>query len=112
LQIIESAGEGGVDPFAVESQLNEEARLRLREIVVDDAPIDGERAKDRVLDDLIGWFDRRRMDARRRDLNRRLRDPDADDAALLAEGDALLLERRARLGLGSSGNTQASDGAD
>ncbi len=112
LQIIESAGEGGVDPFAVESQLDEEARLRLREIVVDDAPIDGERAKDRVLDDLIGWFDRRRMDARRRDLNRRLRDPDADDAALLAEGDALLLERRARLGLGSSGNTQASDGAD
>ena len=117
LQIIESAGEGllmaggegGVDSFAVESRLDEEARLRLREIVIDDAPIEAERTADQILDDLIGWFDRRRMDARQQDLNRRLRDPEADDAALLAERDALLLERRARLGLGSSGNARASD---
>jgi DNA primase len=115
LQIIESAGEGllitgregegGVDSFAVESQLDEEARLRLREIVIDDTPIDGERTADQVLDDLIGWFDLRRITAREQDLKRRLRDPDADHTALLTERHALLLERRAHLGVGSSNNT-------
>jgi hypothetical protein len=115
LQIIESAGEGslitggegegGVDSFAVESQLDEEARLRLREIAIDDTPIDGERSAAQVLDDLIGWFDLRRIAAREQDLKRRLRDPDADHTALLAERHALLLERRAHLGVGSSNNT-------
>ena len=120
LQLIESAaeglliadGEGGVDSFAVESQLDEEARLRLREIAIDDAPIDGERTADRVLDDLIGWFDLRRIVAREQDLKRRLRDPEADHTALLAERHALLLERRAHLGVGSSSNAHASDGLE
>ena len=120
LQIIESAGEGsliaggegGVDSFAVESQLDEEARLRLREIAIDDAPIDGERTADQVLDDLIGWFDLRRIAAREQDLKRRLREPEADHTALLAERHALLLERRARLGVGSTGNSHASDGLE
>jgi DNA primase len=120
LQIIESAGEGlliaggagGVDSFAVELQLDEDARLRLREIAIEDAPIDGERTADQVLDDLIGWFDLRRIAAREQDLKRRLRDPEADHTALLAERHALLLERRAHLGVGSSGNAQASDGLE
>jgi len=120
LQIIEAAGEGllvsgengGVDSFAVESRLDEEARLRLREIAIDDAPIDGERTADQVLDDLIGWFDLRRIAAREQDLKRRLRDPEADHTALLAERHALLLERRAHLGVGSSGNAHASDGLE
>jgi hypothetical protein len=120
LQLIESAaeglliadGEGGVDSFAVESQLDEEARLRLREIAIDDAPIDGERTADRVLDDLIGWFDLRRIAAREQDLKRRLRDPEADHTALLAERHALLLERRAHLGVGSSSNAHAGDGLE
>jgi DNA primase len=120
LQIIESAaegllitgGEGEVDSFAVESQLDEEARLRLREIAMDDTPIAGERKADQVLDDLIGWFDLRRISAREQDLKRRLRDPEADHTALLAERHALLLERRAHLGVGSSDNTQVSDGLE
>lgn len=120
LQIIESAGEGlliaggagGVDSFAVELQLDEDARLRLREIAIEDAPIDGERTADQVLDDLIGWFDLRRIAAREQDLKRRLRDPEADHTALLAERHALLLERRAHLGVGSTGNAQASDGLE
>ena len=120
LQIIESAEEGllveggigGVDTFAVESQLDEEARLRLREIAVDTAPIEGERSAGQVLDDLIGWFDLRRIAAREQDLKRRLRDPEADHTALLAERHALLLERRAHLGVGSSSNVQASDGLE
>jgi hypothetical protein len=117
LQIIESAGEGmlvvggegGVDSFAVETQLDEEATLRLREIAMDSAPIEGERTADQVLDDLIGWFDLRRIAAREQDLKRRLSDPEADHTALLAERHALLLERRAHLGVASTGNAQASD---
>jgi DNA primase catalytic core len=118
LQLIESAeeglliagGEGGVDSLAVESQLDEDARLRLREIAIDDVPIDGERTADQVLDDLIGWFDLRRIAACEKDLNRRLRDPDADHEALLAERHALLLERRAHLGVGSNGSARANEG--
>ena len=120
LQLIESAeeglliagGEGGVDSLAVESQLDEDARLRLREIAIDDVPIDGDRTADQVLDDLIGWFDLRRIAACERDLNRRLRDPDADHAALLAERHALLLERRAHLGVGSNGSARANKGPE
>jgi hypothetical protein len=124
LQIIESAGDGllvpgedgSVDPFAVESRLDEEARLRLREIAVDDAPIDGERSADRVLGDLIGWFDLRRIAAREQELTRRMRDPDADLAALLEERHALLQERKAHLSdrrsVRAGGNAHASDGAD
>ena len=79
------------------------------EIAVEDTIAEGERPIDQVLDDLIGWFDLRRIVAREQDLKRRLRDPAADHEALLAERHALLLERRAHLGVGSSGNTPASD---
>jgi DNA primase len=113
LQIIEAANEGlllageqpGVDAFAIESRLDEDARLRLREIAMDDAPFDSERSLAHVLGDLVGWFERRALDVRQRELNRRMRDPNADQDALLAEKQAQLLERRARLGVRSSGNT-------
>lgn len=88
---------GGVDAFAIESRLDEEARLRLREIAIDDTPFDSERSPEQVLEDLVSWFERRRLDARQREVNRRMRDPNADQDALLAEKQAQLLERRARL---------------
>ncbi|HEB89214.1 MAG TPA: DNA primase [Deltaproteobacteria bacterium] len=111
LQLIEAAAEGllipdggGVDAFAVEARLDEEARLRLREIAIaDDVSVDSDRPMDRILDDLIGWFDRRQRDARQRELNRRMGDPSADKEALLAEKNAALMARRAQLGIGSSG---------
>jgi len=117
LQLVEAAsegllisgGDGGVDSFAVETRLDEESKRRLREIAIDETPIDGERTADQVLDDLIGWFDLRRIAALKQDLKRRMRDPDADHAALLAEGDALTRERRAHLGVGSSGDSQTND---
>jgi hypothetical protein len=116
LQIIEAANEGllrpadsesdsrSVDAFLIESRLDEEARLRLREIAIDETPFDSERSEERVLEDLVGWFERRRLEARQRELNQRMRDPNADQDALLAEKQAQLLERRARLGVGSSGS--------
>ena len=120
LQLIEAAeagllvagGEGGVDSIAVEAQLDEESTHRLREIAIDDAPINGERTADQVLDDLIGWFDLRRIAAREQDLKRRLSDPEADHTALLAERHALLLERRAHLGVASREDVQLNDGLE
>jgi len=115
LQIIAAADDGlllpekddspgrAVDAFAIESRLDEEARLRLREIAIDDTPFDSERSPEQVLDDLVAWFERRRLDARQREVNRRMRDPNADQDALLAEKQAQLLERRARLGVEPSG---------
>jgi DNA primase len=118
LQIVEAAAEGlllsgdqqGVDPFAIETRLDEEARLRLREIAVDDTPFDAERSAEQVLQDLVSWFQRRGLDVRQRELNRRMRDPNADQDALLAEKQAQLLERRAQMGVGSeTGKTDGSD---
>lgn len=110
LQIIEVADEGGlqsgdqggVDPFAVEGRLDEEARPKLRAIAIDDTPFDEDRDASQVLDDLVGWFERRKHDARQRELNRRMRDPNADQEALLAEKQAQLAERRARMGLNNA----------
>ena len=60
----DSGGGGSVDAFAIESRLDEDARLRLREIAMDEAPFDTERSLEQVLEDLVGWFERRALDAR------------------------------------------------
>jgi len=126
LQIVEAAGEGlllsgeqkGVDAAAIEARMDDEARRRLREIAVDDTPFDSqhksdgspnttdsvERSVEHVFDDLMRWFERRRLDARQRELNRKMRDPNADQDALLAEKQKQLMERRARMGVGSATN--------
>jgi len=108
LQIIEAAAGGRVDSLVIESQLDEETRLRLREIAIDDMAVDGERTTDKVFDDLIGWFDLRKLTVREKELKRRLSDPDEDHLALLEERDELLLERRARMGVDSSGNSSGN----
>ncbi len=117
LQILQAADEGlllagerkGVDAFAIESRMDEDARRRLREIAVDETPFDEDDGAEQVFDDLVGWFERRRLDARQREVNRRLRDPNADQDALLAEKQRQLQERRARMGVGSgTGNAPVS----
>lgn len=124
LQIIEAAeegllldgGQGGVDAFAIESRLDEEAALRLREIAVDEQIADSDRPTDLILEDLLGWFDKRQRDQRKQEINRRLRDPNEDHEALLKEKQKLLLEKRARLhgnrGAGSSSNAPANEGLE
>jgi len=109
---------GGVDPFAVESRLDEDARGRLREIAVDDTPIDSERSAEQVIADLIGWFEERRLAAREQELTRQLRISDEGYEDLLAKKDAALRERRARLGVRaggpvrSTGSLHANEGLD
>jgi len=112
LQIIEAAEGGGVDALVMESPLDEEARLRLREIAMDDAPIDGERTADQIFNDLISWFDLRKLTAREKDLKRRLADPEADHEALLKERHTLLLERRTHLRGVRSGRAEANEGQE
>ncbi len=110
LQILEAADEGlllageqgGVDAFAIESRMDEEAQRRLREIAVDDTPYDEDSSAEQVFDDLVGWFERRNADVRQKDLNRRMRDPNADQDALLAEKQKQLQDRRARMGVGGT----------
>jgi DNA primase len=109
-QLLEAAAQGltltgertGVDPFAVEMRLDEDSRQRLREIAVDDTPIDSDRSAEQVLDDLMVWFERRRLEAKNRELSRRMRDPNADQDALLREKQAQLHERRVRMGVSRS----------
>lgn len=88
---------GGVDAFAVEARLDREAGSRLREIAVDDTPIDDDHPEEQILADLIGWFEQRRLAARGQELTRQLRLSEEDYEALLAKKDAALRERRARL---------------
>lgn len=114
-----AAGEGGgVDPFVVEARLDHESRARLREIAVDDTPIDAERSGEQVLGDLLGWFDERRHAAQGHELTRQLRISDEDYEGLLAKKDAALRERRARLGVRagnavrSSGSAHANEGLE
>ncbi len=92
---------GGVDAFAVESRLDEDAVRRLREISVDNRPIDTERSAEQILNDLVGWFELRRLAASEQEIRRRLHNPNEDHDALLAERHELLLQRRARLGGGT-----------
>lgn len=109
LQILHAADEGlllagdhrGVDAFAIESRMDEDAQRRLREIAMDTTPLDEDEGAEQVFDDLVGWFERRRLDARKREVNQRLRDPNADQDALLAEKQKQLQERRARMGVGT-----------
>ena len=109
LQILQAADEGlllsgdhkGVDAVAIESRMDEDAQRRLRAIAVDATPFDEEEGAEQVFDDLVGWFERRRLDARQREVNQRLRDPNADQDALLAEKQKQLQERRARMGVGA-----------
>ena len=116
LQMLEAAAEGlllpegeGVDALAVEARLDEDAVHRLREIAIDDTPIDPDRSVEHVLDDLIGWFEKRRRSARELETTGKLRSAAGtadDEAALLAAKQRQLDERRARIGVRSS-NTSA-----
>ena len=109
---------GAVDAFAVEARLDREAQGRLREIAVDDTPIDVERSAEQVLSDLMDWFERRLLTARGQELTRQLRDSDDDYEDLLAQKDAALRERRARLEARSgsasraNGSLHANEGID
>ncbi|MCZ6783619.1 MAG: DNA primase, partial [Proteobacteria bacterium] len=100
-----AAGEGALDSsgaldlFRVEEGLDEEARSRLREIAFEEALRESETPVEDAFDQVLDWFARRQRKAASEDLTRRMQEPDADDAALLAEKQRQLEERRAAQGI-------------
>jgi len=104
LQLIDAALEGclgedgAVDYFALADRLDQAALSRLRQISVGEELVDNDTPALKMFDDVMRWFGERGLDARERDLQRRMQEPGADQLALLRERQRLLEERRAARG--------------
>ena len=94
-------GQGRVDWVRISARLDEESSARLREVAVAEEGLEPDATPDQVLGDLLQWFERRRQTAERRDTTRRIRESSADAAALLAEKQRQLEQRRLHHGIGS-----------
>jgi DNA primase len=99
--LLEAAGSGlldasgAVDLFAIENRLDSEARARLREVAVSELLAAPQALPEQVLDHLLRRFSKRKLDARMKELTRRMREPDADTDELLREKQRLSDEVRA-----------------
>jgi DNA primase len=82
----------GIDLFSVEQQLDGDARARLREVAVDDELFRSATEPELAIDALVGRLGKRRIDARQRELTRKMADPAADHDAILQEKNRLRLE--------------------
>jgi len=98
---------GGVDVHGLAGRLTEQQDLALREALVDESLLDDEHDRAKIVGDLIADFAKRRTAAAESDLRRRLREPDADQAAVLRELDELLRRKRERLHPSARAQTQA-----
>ncbi len=91
---------GAIDLELLEDRLDSEASARLRSVAVDDLGEDSESSPVRMLEDLLGWFAKRRRSADEDLVTQQLRDPNADVDDLLARKQKQLEEkRRAALGV-------------
>jgi hypothetical protein len=90
---------GRADWTRIESRLDEESSARLREVAIEAEEFEPEATPDKVLGDLLGWFDKRRQTAERRETTRRFRESSADPGSLLAEKQRQLEARRAAHGI-------------
>ncbi|MBW2294271.1 MAG: DNA primase [Deltaproteobacteria bacterium] len=90
---------GAIDFELLEHQLDTEAAARLRCVVVDDLVEDSEASPEQMLEDVLGWFARRRRAAAESHVTRQLHDPNADVDDLLAKKQKQLEERRALQGV-------------
>jgi len=88
--------EGAIDLFQLERAIGAEEMQLLRELTTGDALLDANAPPERVVADVLGWFERQRGAAERRETTRRLElGGDAADA-LVAEKQRQLEEKRAR----------------
>jgi DNA primase len=78
-----------IDLFRMQEELDEDARIRLREIVVDDALFQGDVSGEQALDSLMRTFDKQHRTALQRELTRRMTEPGADSEALMREKERL-----------------------
>ncbi|MGH0036192.1 MAG: DNA primase [Myxococcota bacterium] len=103
--VCEAVLDGHVDEFGradwtrIESRLDEESSARLREVAIEAEDFESDATPDRVLGDLLAWFDKRRQAAQMRETTRRFRESSADAGSLLAEKQRQLEARRAAHGI-------------
>ena len=88
---------GAIDLELLEPQLDGEAAACLRRVAVDDMTEDSETPPERMFEDVLGWFARRRRSEAEDSVTRQLRDPNADVEELLAKKQKQLERRRAAL---------------
>jgi len=83
---------GAVDLFALEERLDEEARSRLRAVAVDEELFRGDTPPHRAIRAIGATLEKRSVDALRKELKRKMGDPEQDPDALLKEMDRLRRE--------------------
>jgi DNA primase len=106
--------EGGIDHFQVAEELGVDARGLLHEAAAAEEPVDPDAGPELVLSQVLDWFERRGGASERGAATNLLRaavehDPEGGDtAALLAEKQRQLEERRARLRASAAGTAQGT----
>lgn len=92
--------DGAVDLSAMESRLEPEKLVLLREVVVDDSLLESDTPVVEMLGHLLDRYAAKHLAAQEMELRRRMQDPQEDPLALLRERQALLEQKRAAAGLG------------
>ena len=88
--------DGSIDLYRLGDRLSEENAKRLNAIAVDDLLVESETAPEKMLEEVLGWFDKRRRKAAEESLTRQLHDPAADHEALILEKQRQLEEKSSR----------------
>ena len=83
---------GAVDLFALEDGLDEDSRSRLRAVAVDEELFRGDTVPRHAVREIGTALEKRRVDALRKELKRKMGDPEQDQDALLKEMDRLRRE--------------------
>jgi len=91
--------EGGIDVHACESRLDAELVGLLHDVLVDESLLDQETPPSEVLVHLVGRYVAKDLEAREKELKRRMQEPEADLQALLRERQQLLERKRAAVGV-------------
>lgn len=91
--------DGGIDVAACADRLEGELSALLHEVVVDDSLLDGETPPADVLVQVLGRYVAKDLEAREKELKRRMQEPEADLQALLQERQRLLERKRATSGV-------------
>ena len=89
---------GAFDMLALEGHLEGEMVVRMREVAIDDAFLEGHSSPVRIRDDLIRWFAKRQRSNEGKNVTRQMGSAESDALrTLLAEKQRQLEERRAAL---------------
>ena len=78
--------------FALEERLDEDARVRLREVALDNERFRGDVPPEEAFDSVVRTFEKRRIDALQKELTRKMSDPEADLEEILRQKKKLKQE--------------------